>query len=378
MKYYKAAESVTKGHPDKLCDYIADRILDRYLRDDKNARVAVEVMATKGLILIAGEVTSTAKVNVKQIARSALSDVGYPPFRFRVKTKIHKQSPDIAQGVNQGGLIGAGDQGIVYGYATDETLEYLPLAQVLARKLTRKLEEVREEGIVKGLKPDGKCLVVLEYEDGGASRVQSVVLSTQHDEKLDVTELRQAILAEVIRPVLDRRLPYSEEDIYINPTGRFVLGGPEADTGLTGRKLAVDTYAGLSRHGGGAFSGKDPTKVDRSAAYMARLIARSIVSAGFAKKCEVSIAYAIGKPDPLFWDIDCFGTETRDLEEIKERCETLFPLSVLPMIQYLQLRRGGYAELAIKGHFGNLLEPWENSLAGMLLSKGGGLHADDE
>ncbi len=378
MKHYKAAESVTKGHPDKLCDYIADRILDKYLRDDKNARVAVEVMATKGLILIAGEVTSSAKVNVKQTARFALADIGYDPFRFRIKTKIHKQSPDIAQGVNLEGLIGAGDQGIVYGYATDETPEYLPLAQVLARKLTRKLEEVREEGIVKGLKPDGKCLVVLEYEDSKASRVQSVVLSTQHDEKLDVTELRQDILAEVIRPVLDRKLPYSEDDIYINPTGRFVFGGPEADTGLTGRKLAVDTYAGLSHHGGGAFSGKDPTKVDRSAAYMARLMARSIVSAGFAKECDVSIAYAIGKPDPLFWDIDCFGTETRDLEEIKERCETLFPLSVLPMIQYLRLRRGGYAELAIKGHFGNTFEPWENSLAGVLLRKGGDTHANDK
>lgn len=372
MKHYKAAESVTKGHPDKLCDYIADRILDRYLRDDKNARVAVEVMATKGVILIAGEVTSTAKVNVKQVARFALSDIGYDPFNFRIKTKIHKQSSDIAQGVNQGDLIGAGDQGIVYGYATDETPEYLPLAQVLARKLTRKLEEVREEGIVQGLKPDGKCLVVLEYADGKASRVQSVVLSTQHDEKLDVTKLRQAVLAEVICPVLDGVLPFSEDDTYINPTGRFVLGGPAADTGLTGRKLAVDSYGGLAKHGGGAFSGKDPTKVDRSAAYMARLIARSIVSASFAKECEVSIAYAIGKPDPLFWDLDCFGTETKDIENIKEQCETLFPLSVLPMIQYLKLRKGSYAPLAIHGHFGNSELPWENDLAGILLKMGGG------
>lgn len=371
MKYFKSAESVTKGHPDKLCDYIADRILDEHLRQDKNARVAVEVMATKGFILVAGEVTSRANVNVKQITRSALRDIGYSPARYRIKTKLQKQSPDIAQGVSQGDLIGAGDQGIVYGYATDETPEYLPLAQVLANKLCRRLEEVREEGIVLGLKPDGKCLVVVEYEDSKACRIQSVVLSAQHDTKIDTVDLRARLLSEVIRPVLDRVLPFDKEDIYINPTGRFVLGGPDADTGLTGRKLAVDTYAGLARHGGGAFSGKDPTKVDRSAAYMARLIAKSIVSSGFAKECEVSVAYAIGRPDPLFWDIDCFGTETRDIDDIKELCETLFPLSVLPMIQYLKLRRGGYAELAAKGHFGNILEPWENSIAGMLLRRGG-------
>lgn len=368
MKHYLSAESVTKGHPDKLCDYIADSILDAHLEKDKNARVAVEVMATKGFILIAGEVTSKAKVKVKQIAQAALKEVGYSPSVFRIKVKLHRQSPDIAQGVDRSeDIIGAGDQGIVYGYATDETLEYLPLAQVLAHRLTDRLEEVREEDIISGLRPDGKCLAVVEYEDGRASRIHSVVLSCQHEETLTTESLRKQVLSEVIHPVLDGVLPFSEDDTYINPTGRFVLGGPEADTGLTGRKLAVDSYGGLAKHGGGAFSGKDPTKVDRSAAYMARLIARSVVLADFAKECEVSIAYAIGKPDPLFWDLDCFGTETIDIESIKEQCETLFPLSVFPLMQYLRLRKGSYAPLAIHGHFGNAELPWENDLAGILL-----------
>lgn len=372
MKHYLSAESVTKGHPDKLCDYIADSILDAHLEKDKNARVAVEVMATKGFILIAGEVTSKAKVKVKQIAQKALKEAGYSPSVFRIKVKLHRQSPDIAQGVDHSeDIIGAGDQGVVYGYACDETPEYLPLAQVLAHRFTDRLEEVREEGIISGLRPDGKCLVVVEYEDGRASRIHSVVLSCQHEETLTTERLRKEILLKVIHPVLDGVLPFSEDDTYINLTGRFVLGGPEADTGLTGRKLAVDSYGGLAKHGGGAFSGKDPTKVDRSAAYMARLIARSVVLAGFAKKCEVSIAYAIGKPDPLFWDLDCFGTETIDIESIKEQCETLFPLSVFPMMQYLRLRQGSYAPLAIHGHFGNAELPWENDLAGILLRMGG-------
>lgn len=371
MKYYKSAESVTKGHPDKLCDYIADSILDAYLKKDPNSRVAVEVMATKGFLLIAGEVTSKAKVNVKSVARAVLREVGYPPPHFRIQVRLHKQSPDIAQGVDRAeNLLGAGDQGIVYGYAIDETPELLPLAHVLARKLMARLEEVREEKIIPELKPDGKCLVTVEYENGEAERIHSVVLSTQHDERIKTLDLRKRVYEHVVRYVLEGVLPFDEEDILINPTGRFVLGGPEADTGLTGRKLAVDTYGGLSRHGGGAFSGKDPTKVDRTGAYMARLIARSVVAAGLASECEVSIAYAIGRPDPLYWDMDCFGTETKDLELIKETCETLFPLSVHTMMQYLKLRYGSYAPLAIKGHFGDGNSPWENSTAALLLEVG--------
>jgi S-adenosylmethionine synthetase len=371
MKHYKSAESVTKGHPDKLCDYIADSILDGYLKGDESSRVAVEVMATKGLILVAGEVTSKAALNVENIVRDVLFDVDYEPQNFEIEVRLHAQSPDIAQGVDRAeNLLGAGDQGIVYGYATDETPEYLPLPQVLARRLTMRLEEVREKNIIPELKPDGKCLVTVEYENGEATRIHSVVLSSQHKESISNADLRKAIHTHVIRPALEGVLPFEEEDIHINPTGRFVIGGPEADTGLTGRKLAVDTYGGLARHGGGAFSGKDPTKVDRSGAYMARLIARSVVSSGLAKECEVSIAYAIGRPEPLYFDIDCFGTETKDIETIKEECETLFPLSVLPMIHYLKLRQDSYAPLAIKGHFGDSELPWENDLAGLLFHAG--------
>ena len=371
MKHYKSAESVTKGHPDKLCDYIADSLLDAYLEGDPHSRVAIEVMATKGLLLIAGEVTSKAKVNVKSVARTVLREVGYLPSHFRIQVRLHNQSPDIAQGVDRAeNLLGAGDQGIVYGYAIDETPELLPLAHVLARKLMARLEEVREEKIIPELKPDGKCLVTVEYEDGEAERIHSVVLSTQHDECVETSDLRKRVYEHVVRYVLEGVLPFDEEDVLINPTGRFVLGGPEADTGLTGRKLAVDTYGGLSRHGGGAFSGKDPTKVDRTGAYMARLIARSIVAAGLARECEVSIAYAIGRPDPLYWELDCFGTEKQDLDAIKEQCEQLFPMSVQTMLDYLKLRSGSYAPLAVKGHFGDANSPWENGIAALLLETG--------
>lgn len=371
MKHYKSAESVTKGHPDKLCDYIADSLLDAYLEGDPHSRVAIEVMATKGLLLIAGEVTSKAKVNVKSVARTVLQEVGYLPSHFRIQVRLHKQSPDIAQGVDRAeNLLGAGDQGIVYGYAIDETPEFLPLAHVLAKKLMARLEEVREEKIIPELKPDGKCLVTVEYEDGEAERIHSVVLSTQHDERMETSDLRKRVYEHVVRYVLEGVLPFDEEDVLINPTGRFVLGGPEADTGLTGRKLAVDTYGGLSRHGGGAFSGKDPTKVDRTGAYMARLIARSIVAAGLARECEVSIAYAIGRPDPLYWELDCFGTEKQDLDAIKEQCEQLFPMSVQTMLDYLKLRSGSYAPLAVKGHFGDTNSPWENGIAALLLETG--------
>lgn len=371
MKHYKSAESVTKGHPDKLCDYIADSLLDAYLEGDPHSRVAIEVMATKGLLLIAGEVTSKAKVNAKSVARTVLQEVGYLPSHFRIQVRLHKQSPDIAQGVDRAeNLLGAGDQSIVYGYAIDETPELLPLAHVLAKKLMARLEEVREEKIIPELKPDGKCLVTVEYEDGEAERIHSVVLSTQHDERMETSDLRKRVYEHVVRYVLEGVLPFDEEDVLINPTGRFVLGGPEADTGLTGRKLAVDTYGGLSRHGGGAFSGKDPTKVDRTGAYMARLIARSIVAAGLARECEVSIAYAIGRPDPLYWELDCFGTEKQDLDAIKEQCEQLFPMSVQTMLDYLKLRSGSYAPLAVKGHFGDANSPWENGIAALLLETG--------
>lgn len=371
MKRYKSAESVTKGHPDKLCDYIADSILDAYLEKDLESRVAVEVMVTKGFILVAGEVTSKAKIKVRDIVKDVLFSVGYSPRYFKIMVKLHRQSPDIAQGVDrEEGLVGAGDQGIVYGYATDETISFMPLPHVLAERLMRKLEEVREDKTIPELLPDGKCLVTLEYENGEAIRVHSVVLSSQHRKNITVEELRKAILTYVVKPVLEGVLPFDEEDVLINPTGRFVLGGPAADTGLTGRKLAVDTYGGLAKHGGGAFSGKDPTKVDRTASYMARLIARSVVAAGLAGECEVAISYAIGRPDPLYWDLECFGTEKKDLEIIKDACETLFPLSVHTMIDHLKLVPGSYASLAIEGHFGNVALPWENSTAALLLEQG--------
>ena len=379
MKHYQAAEAVTKGHPDKLCDQIADAILDEYLKEDPRAHVATEVMATAGFILIAGEISSSVSVNATQVARRVVQSVGYDPDNFEYEVRLHSQSPDITQGVKRGekaqskaDLLGAGDQGIVYGYATNETSELLPLAFVIARRIIRRLDIAREEGIIEGLCPDGKSLVVVEYEDGVAQCISSVVVSAQHEKNVDVQKFRSAIYREVISYVLEDYLPFDDAEILINPTGSFVIGGADADTGLTGRKLAVDSYGGLAKHGGGAFSGKDPTKVDRSGAYMARLIARSVVLAGFADRCEVSIAYAIGKAEPLFFDIDCFGTNNIAIDDIKELVQNTFPMAVAPMIDYLRLRSGGYEALAVGEHFGGEgMKPWESSFGGLVLQLGG-------
>ena len=316
--YLLTSESVTEGHPDKLCDIISDTLLDAYLRGDASSHVALETMASNNTIFIAGEVASATSVDVVTLAREAIRKVGYDSDekgldadKCMVLTNIGVQSPDIAQGVTQGnGLIGAGDQGMMYGYACDDTEDYMPLSISLAHRLTKRLTEVRKKGILNYLYPDGKSQVTVAYnEDGTIAGISDVVISAQHSDWVSMDRLRADIKKEVIDYVIPEKEMLPDEKIHINPTGRFVVGGPAGDTGLTGRKIIVDTYGGIARHGGGAFSGKDPTKVDRSAAYMARYAAKNIVAAGFCKKCEVNLAYAIGVPAPVSIKIDTFGTE---------------------------------------------------------------------
>lgn len=301
-KQYLTAESVCAGHPDKLCDYIADSILDACLRKDRSSRVACEVMATGRKIIVAGEITCAKRVDIRFVVREALREIGYSPYAFRIYVYVHNQSADIASGVDRAlesrngdtswySMLGAGDQGTVYGYATNETREYLPLPLVLAHGICRRVDSVRKDNVIKGIKPDGKAQVTIEYEDGKPRRVASIVVSVQHSAEKDMETLRSELISEVLWPVFEK-FPFDEQtEILVNPSGRFVKGGPAADTGLTGRKLMVDTYGGLASHGGGAFSGKDPTKVDRSGAYMARYIAKNLVWSGLAKKCEVALSY---------------------------------------------------------------------------------------
>ena len=381
MRTVFTSESVTEGHPDKLCDQISDAVLDAILTIDPQARVACETCATTGLVQVMGEITTTAYVAIDEIARQVVRDIGYTSSDLcfdgnscAVITAVHAQSPDIAMGVDQAletrdepgagdENLGAGDQGMMFGYACDETPELMPLPVSLAHRLTRRLAAVRKDGTLPWLRPDGKSQVTVIYEDGKPVAVDTVVLSTQHDPDISQAEIRKAILREVITPVIPDALRTEDSKLYINPTGRFVLGGPAGDTGLTGRKIIVDTYGGYARHGGGAFSGKDPTKVDRSACYAARYVAKNIVAAGLATRCEVAVAYAIGVAHPVSVQVDTCGTGKVADDALGRHVLRLFDLSPSGIIRTLNLRRPIYRQVAAYGHFGrpDLDLPWEKT-----------------
>ena len=364
------SESVTEGHPDKVCDQISDAILDAIIEKDPEAHVACETFTTTGMVVCMGEINTSVYVPVEQIARDVICDIGYNRddlgFNGRsigVLTSIHEQSADIAMGVDksfeykegeedEANLRGAGDQGIMFGYACNETEEYMPLATMYAHKLAMKLAEVRKNGQFDYLRPDGKTQVTVEYIDDKPARIDTVVLSTQHSADVSLDTLRDDMIFEVIRKVIPEELPDDETKFFINPTGRFVIGGPEGDTGLTGRKIIVDTYGGAARHGGGAFSGKDPTKVDRSAAYAQRHIAKNVVAAGFAEKCEIQAAYAIGVAKPVSIMVDTFGTGKYSNNQIEEAIEKVFDLRPYAIIRDLKLQRPIYRKTAAYGHFG--------------------------
>ena len=366
MKRLFTSESVTEGHPDKICDQISDAILDAILSQDKDARVAVETVVTTGLVLVAGEVTTTAYVEIQDLVRKTVEAIGYNRGKYgfdaenlAVLTSIHSQSPDIAQGVDQPAQ-GAGDQGLMFGYATDETKEFMPLPIVLAHRLTKRLSEVRKSGVLDYLRPDGKSQVTLEYDDqGNAVRVHTIVISTQHSEDVSLSQLQEDIRKHVITPSIPNELLDSQTIYHINPTGRFVTGGPKGDAGLTGRKIIVDTYGGWSRHGGGAFSGKDPSKVDRSAAYAARYVAKHVVASGAAKQCEVQLSYAIGVAKPISITVETFGTNTVPIEAIVRAIDHTFDLTPAGIIQKLDLKRPIYKATAAYGHFGRSEFSWE-------------------
>ena len=372
-KCFVTSESVTEGHPDKVCDQISDAILDNLLAQDPDSRVAVETLVTTGSVHISGEVTTRGFLDVQRIARDVLKDIGYTDPKFGmdyedagVWVAIHEQSPDISQGVSEGDgddkEQGAGDQGMMYGYACDDTEELMPLPIVLAHKLTKRLAEVRKSGLISDLGPDGKSKVTVEYEDDKPKRIDAIVVAQQHKEEISEEQLRQDILEKVVKPVCGDMID-SLTKIHINATGRFVIGGPEGDTGLTGRKIIVDTYGGVGRHGGGAFSGKDPSKVDRSGAYMARYIAKNIVAAGLATKCEVQLSYAIGVSKPTSVNVDCFGTNKISEEKISELVYANFDMSPKGIIDCLNLRRPIFRKTAVYGHFGRNDEDfsWEKT-----------------
>ena len=355
-KYLFTSESVTEGHPDKIADQISDAVLDAVLKDDPTGRVACETLVTTGLVVVAGEITTTTYVDFSDLAREVIRDVGYTRAKFGFDAEtcgvicaIKKQSPDIAMGVDTGG---AGDQGLMFGFACDETPELMPMPIQLAHSLTHKLAAVRKKGTVDFLRPDGKSQVTIEYIDGRPARVDAVVISTQHSDKVSHSKLEEAVMAEVIKPVLPESMVDKKTKYYINPTGRFVTGGPMGDAGLTGRKIIVDTYGGYSRHGGGALSGKDATKVDRSACYMARYVAKNIVAAGLATKVEVQLAYAIGVAEPVSVMADTFGTGTIPNSQITELIRAFFKLNPKGIIETLDLHRPIYRPTASYGHFG--------------------------
>lgn len=366
------SESVTEGHPDKMCDQISDTILDAMLEQDPQSRVACETLTTTGLIVVAGEITSTAQVDFQDLVRNTVKDIGYVDGKlgFDYKTcavmiALGKQSPDIAQGVNkessQYGEQGAGDQGLMFGYACDETQTLMPMPIYLSHRLVERLSEVRRSGEIDYLGPDGKSQVSIKYRDNVPVAVDTVVISTQHLEHVDMKELEKDIIEKVVKPVVPSEFLHDSTRYLINPTGRFVVGGPQGDAGLTGRKIVVDTYGGMGRHGGGAFSGKDPSKVDRSAAYMARHVAKNIVAAGLAKRCEVQLAYAIGYPDPVSVMVETFGTGTVDEERISAVVREVFSLKPADIIKALDLLRPIYRKSSTYGHFGRELPEftWE-------------------
>src|SRR5579885_1293696 len=356
MRHIFTSESVTEGHPDKMADQISDSVLDAVLKEDPTGRVACEVLVTTGICVVSGEITTKTYVDVPKLVRDVIADIGYTDAEMGFDSKtcgvlntIQSQSPDIAMGVDTGG---AGDQGLMFGYACDETPELMPMPIILAHKLVRRLSEARRSGELSFLRPDGKSQVSVEYINNRPARIDAVVVSTQHDDKISTEDLRAEVRKHIIDPVLPGDMVDGNTKYHINPTGRFVIGGPHGDTGLTGRKIIVDTYGGMGRHGGGAFSGKDPTKVDRSASYMARYIAKNIVAAGLARRCEVQLAYAIGVAEPVSVMVNTFGTGTGPDSALTDLVRENFPLTPRGIIDHLKLRRPIYRKTAAFGHFG--------------------------
>ena len=382
-RYFFTSESVTEGHPDKICDQVSDAVLDDLLSQDPNSRVAIEALTTTGTVHVAGEVTTNGFADVQRIVRRTLKEIGYTDPRFGIDCEdagvwvaIHTQSPDISRGVRRGGKKeqGAGDQGMMFGFACNETPELMPLPIMLAHRLTMKLAEVRKKGLIKSLGPDGKSQVTVEYRGGKPRRLEAVVIAQQHVVDVSEEDLKRAVLAKVIKPVCGRYLD-SKTKIFINATGRFVIGGPEGDSGVTGRKIIVDTYGGMGRHGGGCFSGKDPSKVDRSGAYACRYIAKNIVAAGLADRCEVQLSYAIGVADPMAVFVDTFGTGKVPDERLCALIRKHFPLKPKDIIDRLKLRRPIYKKTAAYGHFGRT-DPdftWEKTDRAAILRKEAGL-----
>lgn len=368
MERLFTSESVTAGHPDKVCDQISDAILDACLSQDSDSRVACETAINTDFVLVMGKITTKAIIDIPSIVRKTVQEIGYETAEdgfdlqnAEIKVSIKQQSSDISQGVNRSEYIGAGDQGMMFGYATDETEEYMPLAVVLAHRLAKRLEIIRKEGNLSYLRPDGKSQVTVEYgEDGYPVRVDTIVVSAQHDETVTHEQIEKDIIEEVIKKCIPEKYLDTDTKFLINPTGRFVIGGPYSDSGLKGRKIIVDSYGGLARHGGGAFSGKDYTKVDRSAAYAARYVAKNIVGAGLAKQCEIQLAYAIGVAEPVSIRIETFGTSCISDEELAEIVEREFSLSPSGIIEMLKLKQPIYHRTSVYGHFGNDLKlPWE-------------------